>query len=404
MAGNTQTPPDDPLGAFCTDNHVALTHTADGILSGKQFAVKDVFDIAGTCSGFGNPDWLATHPPAASTASVIEVLLNAGGDMIGRTLSDELTYSLTGENAHYGTPINPAAPERIPGGSSNGSASAVAGELVDFALGTDCGGSVRLPASYCGIIGIRPSHNRVAVDGVIPFAPSFDVVGWFTRDAGLCEIVGALLLNEAATPALPTRLLVADDALAMVAPATRAAFELALAPVTGLLGAPAGLTVSSAGLNAWFEVFRVVQGSEIWRNRREWIETVKPNIGAGVRERLDWAATLGAAQIDPAVRQHQAIRGEIDRLLAPGDVLCLPTSPRAAPLKSEPATTIENEYRVQAMRLLCIAGLGGLPQVSLPLATLDGLPLGLSLIGPTGSDMQLLALARALCEPQDRGR
>ncbi len=391
-------PPYDPLGAFCRDNHVALTHTADGVLRGRRFAVKDVFDIAGTRTGFGNPDWLRTHPPASATAPVIETLLGAGADLIGRTLSDELTYSLTGENPHYGTPLNPAAPDRIPGGSSNGSVSAVAGGLVDFALGTDCGGSVRLPASYCGVIGVRPSHGRISVAGVIPFAPSFDVVGWFARDAALNETIGALLLNATVTTRLPTRVLVADDALALVAPPVRAAFSAALTGVTAVLGSAHGITLSADGLESWFDTFRVVQGAEIWSRRREWIQREQPHIGAGVRERLAWASTLETTQIRAAIDRHRAIRARLDDLLGVDDLLCLPTSPRVAPLKSAPASTLENEYRSQAMCLLCSAGLGGLPQVSVPLASVDGLPLGLSLIGPRGSDMRLLALARVLCE------
>lgn len=188
-------PFDDPLGAFCRDNHVALKPTSAGILDGLRFGVKDVFHIAGHRTGFGNPNWLATHPPGDHTAAAVTDILAAGADMVGKTISDELTYSLAGENAHYGTPLNTAAPDRVPGGSSSGSAAAVAGGSVDFALGTDCGGSVRLPASYCGILGIRPTHGLVSVDGVIPFAPSFDVVGWFARDADVFEQVGRVLLG-----------------------------------------------------------------------------------------------------------------------------------------------------------------------------------------------------------------
>ena len=157
---------DDPYGAFCPNGDVALAGAGTGPLEGLSFAVKDIYHIAGHRTGFGNPTWLNTHQPADRTASTVSRLLDAGADMVGKTLTDEMAYSLTGENAHYGTPVNPAAPDRVPGGSSNGSASAVAGGLVDFALGTDCGGSVRLPASYCGILGMRPSLGRVPVDGI----------------------------------------------------------------------------------------------------------------------------------------------------------------------------------------------------------------------------------------------
>src|SRR4030088_1057411 len=204
-------PPHDPVGAFCKVNHVALRGSGKGPLAGLAMAVKDIFDIAGHRTGFGNPDWLGTHPPATQTAPAVRQLIDAGADMAGRTLNDELAYSPSRENIHSGTPLNTACPERVPGGSSSGSAAAVAAGLVDFALGTDCGGSVRLPASYCGIIGSRPTHGRVSDKGVLPFGPSFDVVGWFARDIDLFAKVGDVLLGEDKATA-PTRLIVADDA------------------------------------------------------------------------------------------------------------------------------------------------------------------------------------------------
>ena len=174
---SAQESPHDPLGAFCRDNHVERDGASNGVLKGLSFGVKDVFHISGRRTGFGHPDWLRTHSPADVTAVAVQRLLDAGARIAGITCTDELTYSPTGENMHYGTPINPIAPDRVPGGSSSGSVSAVAGGLVNFALGTDCGGSVRLPASYCGVLGMRPTHGRVPLDGAIPFGPSFDVAG-----------------------------------------------------------------------------------------------------------------------------------------------------------------------------------------------------------------------------------
>src|SRR5262249_46188864 len=147
----------DNLGAFCRHTHVAVKSTGAGPLANLIFGVKDIYDVAGHKTGFGSPDWLATHRPATRTAPSVQILLDAGADLVGKTHTDELTYRLTGENAHYGTPINVNAPGRIPGGSSSGSAAAVAGRLVDFAVGSDTGGSVRAPASFCGIYGIRPT-------------------------------------------------------------------------------------------------------------------------------------------------------------------------------------------------------------------------------------------------------
>ncbi|HEY9212634.1 MAG TPA: amidase family protein, partial [Ancylobacter sp.] len=204
---------DETFGAFCRDNNVTRPGAARGPLEGLTFAAKDVFDVEGSRTGFGHPAWLETHPPATETAFAITRLLEAGASLTGRTISDELCYSIAGENAHYGTPINPRAPDRLPGGSSSGSAVAVTGGLVDFALGTDCGGSVRVPASYCGLFGLRPTHGRISLDGVSRFAPRFDTVGWFARDAAMLKRVSEVLLGGTLGVGFD-RMIVLDDAFA----------------------------------------------------------------------------------------------------------------------------------------------------------------------------------------------
>lgn len=397
------TPPDDPAGAFCRDNHVALTGAATGPLAGLTMAVKDVFHLAGHRTGFGNPDWLATHEAATGTAAIVTALLGAGADMVGRTHTDELAYSLSGENVHYGTPLNPAAPDRVPGGSSCGSVSAAACGLVDFAIGTDCGGSVRLPASYCGILGMRPTHGRVSLAGAIPFAPSFDAAGWFARDPAVFARVGAVLLGDDATPAAPARLRIADDAFALIEPRVRDALGDAVAATGRHLPAIDRVTVSHDGLDAWMNIFRVLQGAEIWANHGGWIEATQPRLGPAIRERLTIASRLDPRDVADAAKRHDDVRAAIDALIGPGDVLCIPTSPRIAPLRGTEQHDLEVTYRYQAMCLLCIAGLGGLPQISLPLASLDGCPLGLSIVGRRGSDRMLLALAGAIMNAGERG-
>ena len=391
-------PPNDLLGAFCTENHAALTGSGSGPLAGLTFAAKDVFDVVGSRTGFGSPTWLNTHAPALSTASAVQLLLDAGADMIGKTLTDELTYSLNGQNAHYGTPVNSAAPGRIPGGSSSGSASAVAGGLVDLALGTDCGGSVRLPASYCGILGIRPSHGRVSLDGVAPFTWSFDVAGWFAKDADVFARAGDVLLGEEGQAAPPRRLLFAEDAFGLVDREVSDALVPAVELAVSAIGDRQDIIVSPGSLFGWFETFRVIQAWEIWSNHREWIEETKPEFGPGIRDRVQWASRVTDDQAEAARARRAEIVERIRSLFGEGDVLCLPTSPRVAPLIDTPQDELEDRVRSQAMCLLCIAGLAGLPQVSLPLASLGGLPLGLSLVGPWGYDRQLLALAQRIME------
>ena len=397
MASNRYaSPPDDTLGAFCRENHAGLNGVSGGPLEGLTFAAKDVFDIAGSRTGFGNPTWLETHPPAVTTAPAVQRLLDAGADMVGKTITDELTYSLSGQNAHYGTPANTAAPGRICGGSSSGSASAVAGGLVDFALGTDCGGSVRLPASYCGILGIRPSHGRVSLQGVSPFTWSFDVAGWFARDVGVFAAVGKVLLDDVNELPAPRRLLFARDAFEVVGSEVTQALTPEVERAVGAVGDRVDVTVSPDGLTGWFETFRVIQAWEIWYNHAAWIGEHKPEFSPGIRERMELASRVTEAKVEAARAGRDGIIEHINRLFGEGDVLCLPTSPRVAPRVDAPTDELENRVRAQAMSLLCIAGLAGLPQVSLPLATLDGLPLGLSLVGPRGYDSQLLALAERI--------
>lgn len=389
-------PPHDPLGAFCRENHAARKGHAQGPLSGFTFAAKDAFHIEGVRTGFGQPDWLRTHPPATVTARAVALLLEAGADMIAKTHCDELCYSLTGENAHYGTPENVNAPGRVPGGSSNGSAAAVAGGLVDFALGSDCGGSVRIPASYCGIFGMRPTWGRVPLDGALPFGPSFDVAGWLTRTPDLLERVGRVLLRDQSPPQRPRRLLIARDAFALVGDQVAQALTPGVERVASEIGAAEDVVVSEDRLANWFETFRTIQAAEIWGSLGAWITATKPQLGPGVKERLEWAATVTPGARAQASAKREQVRRRMADLMQPGDILCLPTSPRVAPLKGTPTDKVEVEYRNQAMCLLCISGLTGMPQVSLPVASLDGLPLGLSLLGSRGADIDLAALSSKL--------
>lgn len=392
----------DTFGAFCTVNPVSLAPTSAGELDGLTVAIKDVMDIAGTTTGFGQPDWLASHPPAKSNAIVVDRMIDNGATVIGRTLSDELSYSLSGENAHYGTPVNPADSSRVAGGSSSGSVVAVAAELADIAIGTDCAGSVRLPASYCGVLGMRPSHGAVSAVGVIPFAPSFDTVGWFARSATNLQKAGRVLLDIAETEVQPSRLLIARDCFDLVEQEISTALQQPAARVAKQFAEKAEITVApqSTGANVqdnlspFMECFRTIQGYEIWQNLGDWIEQHNPSLGPGIDERVTAAKGVTAEQAEAANQYRHTIQQHLDALIKPGDVLCLPTSPRVAPLKGTSTDTLEVTYRYQAICLLSIAGLGGLPEVTLPLGTSNGLPVGLSLVGARGTDHMLLALAK----------
>ncbi len=386
----------DDLGAFCRHTHVAVAGAPDGALAGLSFGLKDIFDVAGHRTGFGNPDWLSTHPPAAHHASVLTRLLAAGATMVGKTHTEEMAFSLTGENAHYGTPINPAARDRVPGGSSSGSASAVAGGLVDFAIGSDTGGSVRAPASFCGIYGIRPTHGRIALDGVCPLAPVFDTCGWFARDAELLSRIGDVLLGGRA--AAPGRLLIAQDAFAHAFPDAAAALEPAVARVAALLGAPMSVTVADEGLSSWLDVFRVLQYDDIWRAHGEWVTHVHPTFGPQIAARFDAVAKTDAAEVAEMQARRTSIERHLHTLLADNAVLLMPTVPDIAPPLRAPANETV-AIRTQALGLLCVAGLGGLPQLNLPFSSRNGCPLGLSLVAAPGNDEMLLQIARELGAP-----
>ncbi len=378
----------DPLNAFCRYDEVAVEGSATGPLLGCSFAVKDVFDLAGYRTGNGHPLWLETHPPAQRTASAVERLLAAGARLVGKTYCDEMTYSINGENIHYGTPVNPKAPGRIPGGSSSGSASAVSGDLVDFALGTDCGGSVRIPASYCGIYGIRTTHGLVPADGVVPLAKSFDTVGWFARAASLMQRVGTVLV-PAGKPFVPRRLLIATDAFAALDPEITAVLTLGIEKLAASIAKADRMKVYTSGFSEWAPIFRVLQGAEIHAQHGAWIDRYHPEFGPGIRERFAWAATIQAAEVTAAMPRREAVARHMESLLADDAILCLPTAPGIAPRLNTPPAELE-VFRGRAFALLSIAGLASLPQISLPLGTLDGCPLGVSILGPRGSDQGML--------------
>jgi len=313
---------------------------------------------------------------------------------VGKTHTEEMTFSLTGENAHYGTPINPAAPDRVPGGSSSGSASAVAGGLVDFAIGSDTGGSVRAPASFCGIYGLRPTHGRISLAGACPLAPMFDTCGWFARDPELLRRVGQVLFasSGAHESGEPGALLYASDAFAHTMPGVDDALMPAVSAVSGVLGALRPVTVSPDGLPAWYEVFRVLQFGEIWKTHGGWVRQMRPTFGAQIAPRFEAASKVTVPEVEAMTAERVRIQQRLDALLADNAVMVLPTVPDCAPRRGLPLPETVT-VRERSLALLCIAGLGGLPQLSMPLAKVEGGPIGLSLIAARGNDELLLDAA-----------
>ncbi|UGV28170.1 amidase [Rhodopseudomonas boonkerdii] len=383
---------DDTLGAFVDHGRIEVQPTSEGPLSGLTFALKDVFDLAGVPTAAGNPQWLATHPVPTKSTPAVDRLRAAGAKLVGKTHTDELAWSLNGENAHYGTPVNPAAPGRIPGGSSSGSAAATAGGLVDFAIGSDTGGSVRLPASYCGIYGIRTTHGRIPLANAVPLAPSYDVLGWFARSPELMVRVGNVLLDGVRTPRAPKKLLIARDLFAALDGKVRDALQPSVDRLIALVGKSEEIDVIGGERDAWRNAFRVLQSEEAWTVQGKWISAVKPTFGPGVKERFAAAAVLDPAEIAAAKPLRKVITDKVNGLLAGDAVMVLPTVPGIAPLRATPDALLD-VFRARAIELLCVAGHAGTPQLSMPVAKLDDCPIGLSIMAARDCDEDLLALA-----------
>jgi len=383
----------DPARAFMPYPAAAVPHAEGGPLSGLTFAVKDLFDVAGYPTSAGSPHMLAMSGIKTRTAPTVQRLLDAGARFVGKTITDELAFSMSGKNAHFGTPVNGGAPDRIPGGSSSGSAAAVSNGLCDFALGTDTGGSVRAPASHCGLFGIRPTHGRVSLDLCHDLAPSFDTCGYFTRDGATFARVGEVLLGKDGNPlSASPRVLLAKDAFGLLAPEVLEALAPAVRNVEAVLGAPEDVTVATEGFTALYWAMRYIQGREAWSVDGPMIERYRPPLGPGVADRFEFSRGVTDAQVAEAKVIRSAFRSRFNALLAKDTVLLLPTMPDVAPLLSESEEAL-NDYRNKALNLLCLSVLSSLPQVSIPLASRLGAPFGLSIMGPAGSDLSLVTLA-----------
>jgi amidase len=325
----------------------------------------------------------------------VQRLLDAGATVIGKTICDEFFFSVTGANAHYGTPANPRAPGRLPGGSSSGSAAATAAGACDIGLGSDTGGSVRAPAAFCGLYGIRPTLSRVDLSGAMAMAPSFDVAGWFAAAPGLFRRVGRVLLDDARSQADIRNLVIAEDAFAEADAAVVALINEAMERMATALPAKRRAKIAPEGFDPWREAFRIIQAREVWQTYGDFVTRRQPRLGPGVKERIAFAATVSEADATAARAVHAAARTHIRSLLPPGTVIALPTVPSIAPRVEQPAEALES-FRVRVMRLTCISGMSGLPQVTIPVGTVEGCPAGLSFIGWAGGDEALLDLAVAL--------
>jgi amidase len=391
--------PSSPAHAFLPFPLAEVPHASQGALAGLTFAVKDIYDVAGYPTSAGNPHLLARSGIKTRHAAVVASLLDAGARFVGKTITDELAFSARGNNAHFGAPLNGAAPWRITGGSSSGSASAVSTGLADFALGSDTGGSVRAPANHCGLYGIRPTQDRISLEGCFPLCATFDTCGFMARDAETFARVAAVLLGADATP-LPARprLLFARELFALLDPSVADALQPAIDVIETAYGTCTPADVSDGRLADLYQTYRVLQGWEAWKAAGELIEGLGLRLGPDVEARFAFSKTVTAEQAEAASVIRKAFTAHITALLGDDGMVVMPTMPDIAPLLNTENDAFET-YRNRATHLLGLSPLCGFPQVSLPFASREGAPLGISLMGPRGSDRSLVELATALATP-----
>ncbi len=384
-----------PTEFLVPGSDVRIDGQPGGTLAGLTFVAKDLFDIAGHPTGAGNHDWARANPIPQKNAWAVQTLLDAGANLVGKTITDEISLGILGENAFDGTPLNPAAPDRVPGGSSSGSVSAVAQSFCDFALGTDTGGSVRVPASFCGLYGIRPTHGRLPLDGMLAQAPTSDTTGWFARDATTFARVSSVMLDETPPTALPTKLVIAVDAFGFADPEVRAALKPIVNRLRELIGQTREDTLAPQGLSVWARAQRALQPYEAWLTFKDWLEQDNPRLAFAVARNLAFAAMIPETERRWAALMQAEARARLDYLIPQDTILCLPTTPCPAPPKGQPLRAIDPVRD----RITCLAAHGGLaghPQVNLPGADVDGAPVGLSIIGARNCDAALITVANAM--------
>lgn len=383
----------DTVNAWVAHGRFTIPPTASGPLDGLRFAVKDIFDVAGHRTGAGNPAWLATHPVPTASSPLVDTLLGAGATLVGKVLTDEIAYSINGDNMHYGTPLNVRAPGRVPGGSSSGSAAAVAAGLCDFALASDTGGSTRVPASYCGLWGLRTTHGVLSCRGMVPLHPSFDTATWLAHDARTFARVAAVLLPPSTHRF--RRVLQADALSALADPAFAEPLSRVVAAATRLLQAqaePVTVTRGDETLDDWRQAYATAGGHEAWRVHGAWISANRPVFSKAIGARWATAAGIDDAAARTAWARVHDIRAHVRGLFGNDAIAVIPSAAGAAPALDASGDAVD-ALRMRTLQITCIAGIAGLCQVSIPFTGADGLPRGISLVGPAGSDAELVKLA-----------
>lgn len=375
----------DPVNAFIDAGDAVVGHAVEGPLAGVSLAVKDIFDVKGLRTGAGNRRRASTAEPAVRTADAVQKLLDAGARFAGKTQTDEFAFSLMGNNQHYLRPVNTAAPDRFVGGSSSGSAAAVRAGLVDIACGSDTAGSIRAPASFCGLIGLRTTHGAISLAGTTPLAASFDSFGWFAKDLPTYMRVADVML-----PAAPRfrlrRLLRCSNLDRLVDDADQ--FESFGRTLEERLGRPGQIGALFA-ISEMTGAFRVLQSFEAWKAHGKWVTDHAEAMNEDVVSRFRYGSTLSVEEYNAAGAVRKSFTDHLVEVLDDDGILLIPTVPGASPsCRTNPAGL--DQLRLHALGMLCWSSLAGLPQLHIPRGAIDGAPWGFSLVGPHGSDHALL--------------
>ena len=387
-------PSEDPVGALVPHTlKEPLVGARSGALAGLTFMVKDLFAIKGRKVGNGNPSFYEHATPAHETAPVIERLLAAGASCTGITICDEFFYSVLGSNAHYGQPVNVHAPQHVTGGSSCGSAAAVAASMCDFALGSDTGGSIRVPASFSGLYGLRPSFGRISTEGATPMAPSYDTIGFLAREAELFRKIGHVLLGGEQVETPVKRLIIPEDVLGYAETTIDAALWQIFSRIGGALPQAERKIIAGEDTDSWRDAFRVIQGFEIQSTLLPFVQSHNVDLGPGIKERFEMAAKISFAEVEAAREVRAEVSKRMRGIAQPGTVVALPTTPTLPPERGIPDGASFAEFRTLTLQSTCLAGHAGLPQISIPAGEAAGCPMGLSFIGWQGGDEALLDLA-----------
>lgn len=374
------------------DASFSLSPQGSGVLNGLKFAVKDVFDIVGHTASLGNPLWRRTHLPAHQTAPAIQRLLTCGSALKGLTISDELMFSIKGLNIHYGSPLNPKHPDAFTGGSSSGSASAVASGFVDFALGTDTGGSIRVPASYCDLYGFRPTCHAAGLPGVTPLAQTLDTIGVLANDPTTLTQVGKVLYQNSISKLKLKQLVYFPETFNQ---SDRLRWLSNLKKVTSIPIHAVSLPLKFSP-EILLTNFQQIQGYEAWQNNGQWLESHHAKLGSDIQTHFDlakqFASKHGAYQ--NALEQRLAWQVFLNHLLAEDSLLILPTtSSKALPFNCSASTG--ESVRHQTQLLTTLAGLSGCPQLVIPTNQKTGLN-SVSFISAQNQDYDLLKLNSVL--------